>query len=87
MDIAMVIVGKTLPGVKAVGGEILHPVNYATRSIVTLVLNPMRMALAPVKFVKHVFVVNAEWRGVKRDLAAEDASNMLLKFYWQIKRL
>jgi hypothetical protein len=58
-------VGKTLSGVKSVAGKILHPVNYATRSIVTLVLNPMQIiVLGTAKFVKHVFVVNAEWKSV-----------------------
>ena len=67
----MVIVGTTLSGVKNVLGEILHvihtfnhPVNYATRSTVALVLNLMRMVLGSVEVVKHVFVVNAEWKSV-----------------------
>ena len=84
------IVGTTVSGVKDVGGDLdihtfNHPVSYATRSIVSLVLNPMRMVLDYAKVVKHVFVVSAEWRSVKRDLAAEDASNMLPKYYWQKK--
>lgn len=88
----MVIVGTTVSGVKAVGGDLdihtfNHPVFCAVRSIVSLVLNPMRMVLDYAEVVKHVFVVSAEWRSVKRDLAAGDASNMLSKFYWQIKRL
>ena len=83
----MVIVGMTLSGVNPVGGEILHwHVTSALHTIVTFVLNPMQIiVLGNAEFAKHVFVVSAEWRSVKRDLAAEDASNMLPKYYWQKK--
>jgi hypothetical protein len=70
-EIAMVIVRTTLSGVKTAtmktaAGEILHlySVNYAACNIVNIVLNPMRMVLGYAKVVKHVFVVNAEWKSV-----------------------